>query len=191
MRAEARKIGLLLTLAGGSLLAGCGGRSIYVAGVGDEMLSLAREVQVGLDPAPGPEGRCASGLEKAVERVFRADPRWLRSLGPHRLTGEGIAPEEALGLIPAELWWSVLALIARMFPGLGPASLCRDYGDARPGGLHLAFERVLTDLDALILKTRGLVTPDGRSDRQIAAILRQYLDRLSGQGDRGTIDSRH
>jgi hypothetical protein len=53
------------------------------------------------------------------------------------------------------------------------------------------FERVLTDLDALILKTRGLVTPDGRSDRQIAAIIRQYLDRLAGQGDRGTMSTKH
>jgi hypothetical protein len=149
----------------------------------DEMLSLAREVQVGFDPA--------ASLEAAVERVFRSDPRWLRSLGPHRLTGEGIAPEEALGLIPDDLWWATLALVVRTFPGLGPASLCRDYGDARPGGLHLAFERVLTDLDALILKTRALVTPDGRSDRQIAALVRQYLDRLSGQGDRGTISSMH
>jgi hypothetical protein len=157
----------------------------------DEMLSLAREVQVGLDPGPGPEGRCASGLEAAVERVFRSDSRWLRSLGPHRLTGEGIAPEEALGLIPDELWWSTLAMVVRMFPGLGPASLCRDYGDARPGGLHLVFERVLTDLDALILTTRGLVTPDGRSDRQIAAIVRQYLDRLSRQGDRGMMSTKH
>jgi hypothetical protein len=138
----------------------------------DEMLSLAREVQVNLDPA--------APLEAAVERVFRSDSRWLRSLGPHRLTGEGIAPEEALGLIPDDLWWSALAMVVRMFPGLGPASLCRDYGDARPGGLHLVFERVQTDLDALILKSRGLVTPDGRSDRQIAALIRQYLDHLSG-----------
>jgi hypothetical protein len=143
----------------------------------DEMLSLAREVQVGFDPG--------TPLEAAVERVFRSDPRWLRSLGPHRLTEEGIAPEEALGLIPEELWWSTLALVVRMFPGVGPASLCRDYGDARPGGLHLVFERVLTDLDALILKTRCLVTPDGRSDRQIAALIRQYLDRLSGTGNHG------
>jgi hypothetical protein len=138
----------------------------------DEMLSLAREVQVNLDPA--------APLEAAVERVFRSDSRWLRSLGPHRLTAEGIAPEEALGLIPDDLWWSALAMVVRMFPGLGPASLCRDYGDARPGGLHLVFERVQTDLDALILKSRGLVTPDGRSDRQIAALIRQYLDHLSG-----------
>ncbi len=149
----------------------------------DEMLSLAREVQVGFDPA--------APLEAAVERVFRSDPRWLQSLGPHRLTGEGIAPEESLGLIPADLWWSTLALVVRMFPGLGPTSLCRDYGDARPGGLHLVFERVLTDLEGLILKTRGLVTPEGRSDRQIAALLRQYLDRLSGPGARGTTGTKH
>jgi hypothetical protein len=148
----------------------------------DEMLSLAREAQAGFDPA--------KPLEAHVERVFRSDPRWLQSLGPHRLTEEGIAPEEALGLVPEDLWWATLALMVRMFPGLGPAGLCRDYGDAPPGGLHLAFERVLADLDALILKTRCLVTPDLRSDIQIAAVVRQYLDSVSGPGRHETMDSR-
>jgi hypothetical protein len=146
----------------------------------DEMLSLAREVQAGYDGA--------EPLEMRVARVFRSDPRWLQSLGPHHLAEEGISPEEALGLVPEDLWWSTLALIVRMFPGLGPASLCRDYGDASPGGLHLAFESVLTDLNALILKTRCLVTPDMRSDMQIAAVIRQYMDRLSGQDNSGTMD---
>jgi hypothetical protein len=134
----------------------------------DEMLSLAREVQAGFDPA--------TPLEAGVERVFRSDPRWLRSLGPHHLTAEEIAPEEALGLIPDDLWWATLGLIVRMFPGLGPASLCRDYGDARAGGLHLVFERTLSDLGGLILKTRSLVTPNVQTDLQIAAVIRRYLD---------------
>ncbi|MEN6426751.1 MAG: hypothetical protein ABFE13_15435 [Phycisphaerales bacterium] len=148
----------------------------------DEMLSLAREVQAGLEPA--------EPLEARIERVFQSDPRWLQSLGPHRLTEEGIAPEEALGLVPEDLWWATLAMMVRMFPGLGPAGLCRDYGDAPQGGLHLAFERVLTDLDALILKTRCLVTPDTTSDRQIVAVVRQYLDSLSGPGSRETMDDK-
>ena len=148
----------------------------------DEMLSLARQVQAGYDSA--------EPLEAHVERVFRSDERWLLSLGPHRLAEEGIAPEKALGLVPDEVWWSTLATLVRMFPGLGPASLCRDYGDARPGGLHLAFERVLTDLDTLILKTRHLVAPDMRSDRQIATVIHRYLDRLSGQSNSETVDTR-
>jgi len=148
----------------------------------DEMLSLARQVQSGFDPA--------EPLEAHVGRVFRSDPRWLQSLGPHRLAEEGISPEEAMGLIPEDLWWSTLAMVVRMFPGLGPASLCRDYGDARPGGLHLVFEHVLTDLDALILKTRCLVIPDMRSDMQIAAVIRQYLDSLSGHSDSRTMSAK-
>jgi len=140
----------------------------------DEMLSLARQVQAGYDSAVA--------LETHVERVFRSDHRWLGSLGPHRLTDEGIEAEGALGLIPADLWWCTLATVIRMFPGLGPASLCRDYGDAPSGGLHLAFERVLADLDTLILRTRCLVTPDVRSNMQIATVIRQYLDSLSGAG---------
>ncbi|MBN1508255.1 MAG: hypothetical protein JW955_15515 [Sedimentisphaerales bacterium] len=148
----------------------------------DEMLSLARQVQTDPD--------AAESLEASVERVFRSDPRWLQLLGPHHLAEEGIAPEEALGLVPEDLWWSTLATIVRMFPGLGPASLCRDYGDARPGGLHLVFERVLADLDALILKTRCLVTPDLRSDMQIAAVIHQYVDSLSGRSQTELTDTK-
>lgn len=148
----------------------------------DQMLSLARQVQVGVDRE--------ELLETRVERVFRSDPKWLESLGPHHLAAEGIAPEEAMGLVPAELWWSTLAMVVRMFPGLGPASVCRDYGDARPGGLHLVFDRVLADLDALVLKTRCLVTPDTQSDIRIAAVIHQYLDRLSEQDDSGSANTK-
>jgi hypothetical protein len=148
----------------------------------DEMLSLARQIQTGCDPA--------QPLPPQVERVFRSDARWLPSLGPHHLLAEPIAPEEALGLIPPELWWSTLALIARMFPGLGPASLCRDYGDARVGGLHLVFEQTQNDLDELVLKTRYLVTPDIKSDGQIAAVVRRYLA-SQVEPDRHPVNPKH
>ena len=149
----------------------------------DEMLSLARQVQTGPDPSePLPAG---------VGRVFRSDPRWLPSVGPHHLTEEEIAPEDALGLVPPDLWWSALAMVVRMFPGLGPASSCRDYGDARAGGLHLVFERTLSDLSELILKTRYLVTPDLKSDRQIAAVIRRYLERQTEQDSDTANPHRH
>jgi hypothetical protein len=149
----------------------------------DEMLSLARQVQAGPDPA--------EPLPVCVERVFRSDPRWLQSVGPHHLTEEEIAPEDALSLVPPDLWWSALAMIVRMFPGLGPASSCRDYGDARAGGLHLVFERTLSDLSELILKTRYLVTPDLKSDRQIAAVIRRYLGSQTEQDSDTANTHRH
>ncbi len=149
----------------------------------DEMLSLARQVQAGADPAePLPAG---------VERVFRSDPRWLQSVGPHHLTEEEIAPEDALGLVPKDLWWSALAMMVRMFPGLGPASSCRDYGDARAGGLHLVFEPTRSDLSELILKTRYLVTPDLKSDRQIAAVVRRYLESQTEQDSNAANQHKH
>ncbi len=49
MKADARRIGLWLTLAGGSLLAGCGGRSIHVAGVGDVLKQNVRVDVVGVN----------------------------------------------------------------------------------------------------------------------------------------------
>jgi hypothetical protein len=148
----------------------------------DEMLSLARQTQADCNPD--------EPLTACVARVFQSDGRWLQSLGPHRLAEEGVGPEEALGLIPQELWWSTLAMIVQMFPGLGPMSVCRDYGDARPGGLHLVFERTLADLDALIMKSRYLVAPAVTSEMQIAAVIRQCLDSQPGQDDDVTTDAK-
>jgi len=137
------------------------------------ILSLARQIQAEYDPA--------QPLPSHVERVFRSDPRWVQSLGPHHLTDEQITPEEAMATIPPDVWWSTLAMVVRMPPGLGPFSSCRDYGDARPSGLHLVFERTLADLGDLILRTRYLIAPDFRSDRQIAAVIRRCLDRYTEQ----------
>lgn len=148
----------------------------------DEMLSLARQTQAECNPD--------EPLTACVARVFQSDERWLQSLGPHRLAEEGVGPEEALGLIPQELWWSTLAMIVQMFPGLGPMSVCRDYGDARPGGLHLVFERTLVELDALIMKSRYLVAPAVTSEMQIAAVIRQCLDSQPGQDDDVTTDTK-
>jgi hypothetical protein len=149
----------------------------------DEILSLARRVQAECDPA--------QPLPSCVARVFQSDPRWLPSLGPHHLTEEQITPEEAWTVVPPELWWSTLALIVRMMPGLGPLSLCRDYGDARPGGLHLAFERILAELGDLIVRTRYLVAPDLRSDRLIAAVIHRCLDGYPDQDEDVSADHKH
>jgi hypothetical protein len=133
----------------------------------DEILSLMRQIEADYDDS--------TGLEKRISDIFNKNKRWLESLGPHHLTFDEVSPDEAFGIIPSELWWATLAIILRMFSGLGPDSECRDYGDAQPGGLHKVFERTIGDLDHLILRTRSLIVSDWESNQEISAVIQKYL----------------
>jgi hypothetical protein len=133
----------------------------------DETLSLDRQIEANVD--------VSVGLEERIRETFEHDERWVQSLGPHHLTLDEMTSEEAFGLVPPELWWTTLAIILRMFPGSGPESSCKDYGDAQQGGLHKVFERTIADLDNLIARTRSLIVTDWRSNQEIAAMIQKYL----------------
>jgi hypothetical protein len=133
----------------------------------DETLSLPRQIEADYDES--------TSLEMRIRDIFDKDARWRQSLGPHHLTFDKITSEEAFNIIPGELWWTTLAIILRMFPGLGPETECKDYGDAQQGGLHKVFGRTLTDLDNLILRTRSLVVSNWKSNQEISGVLQRYL----------------
>lgn len=133
----------------------------------DTMLSLARQVEADYNEF--------TGLDIRIKEIFDKDKRWPESLGPQHLNFDKITAGEAFSFIPSELWWTTLAIILRMFPGMGPDSECRDYGDARQGGLHKVFERTITDLDKLILRTRSLIVADWKSNKEIVAVIQKYL----------------
>ena len=141
----------------------------------DEVQSLARQVAVGYDGSVG--------LGERIRAVFDSDSRWVRSLGPQRLTHEEVSPEEVFDIVPAELWWDTLGLLIRMLPGMGPDSACRDYGDANPGAIHRAFDRAVDDLDGLLVRTRSLIVIDWRFNREIHAVIRRHLTGLAGGED--------
>jgi hypothetical protein len=137
----------------------------------DEILSLARELANQHD--------AHSPLPLRVRAIVESDPRWLAALGPQRLQWEGLTPEHALEMVPADLWMDVLGTLVAMFPGVGPDSACRDYGDAPPGALHRVFDRAIADLDRLLLRTRSLIVIDWRYNREIHSIIRGYLTGLA------------
>jgi hypothetical protein len=133
----------------------------------DEVLSLARQIAEDYDESVG--------LALRVQTVFEADRRWVESLGPHRLVHEELDPDEALDLIPAEVWFGTLGLVARLFPGVGPDSLVQDLGDAPPGGLHKVFDGAIDQLNDLLLRTRSLIVIDWRYNREVHSVVRQHL----------------
>jgi len=133
----------------------------------DETMSLMRQIEADIDEN--------ISIEERISDLFSKDNRWPESLGPQHLTFDDISSEEIFGIIPPEIWWTILLIIMKMLPGLGPDSECRDYGDAQPGGLHKVFERTMDDIDKLILKTRSLIVSDWKSNREIAAVIQKYL----------------
>lgn len=131
----------------------------------DEMISFARKL--------GQEVREGETLAARAQRIASADSRWIASLGAQRLAHEAITADEAFAWLPAELWWSTLATIARFLPGLGPDSYCKDFGDASPFNLEKVFIRPLADLDNLLIRSRGLLLSDWVSNREMARVLQK------------------
>ncbi len=138
----------------------------------DEVLSLAGQVAQDHD--------ASVPLERRIAAVFDRDPRWMASLGPHRLVAEAIAPDDAFDAVPAELWWQTWAEVIRMLPGIGADSTCRGWGDARSGQIHRVFDEALAGFKALLQQSRSLIVIDWQFNREVHAVVRGYLTQLIG-----------
>jgi hypothetical protein len=125
----------------------------------DEMLSLVRQVASDFNP----EIALGDRLLTIVER----DRRWAASLGPHRLIREATARDVARRVLPADLWWGTLGVVVRLFPGIGPDSICRDFGDAPALALDRIFEEAINQLSILLLRSRSLVVADWNQNLEI------------------------
>jgi hypothetical protein len=125
----------------------------------DQILSLAQQVSTRYsDDKPFPV---------RLRSVTDEDERWWLALGPHRLTTRSELREMATRVIPKDLWWDMLGIILRLFPGAGPDSFCRDFGDAPASALERVFDRPLAELEALQARTRSLVVTDWDQNLEI------------------------
>jgi hypothetical protein len=135
----------------------------------DEILSLAGKSAAMHDPSQSPGDRIAA-LADGNESIAA-------TLGPHRLLREKIAPGAAL--FPSDLWWDAISLIIRFFPGIGPDSLCRDFGDAPPLALENVFTEPLAELEKLLVRSRSLLLVDWNYNREIRSVIGKFMDRAS------------
>lgn len=133
----------------------------------DETLSLARQLATDYDPNVS--------VTLRLQGIMDGDERWAETLGPQRMGPEGLSPAEAFDAIPPELWRETLALIVRMFPGVGPDSQCRDLGDAPAAGLHVIYDGFASGFDSLLLRARSLLFMDWKYNREIGGLLRRRL----------------
>jgi hypothetical protein len=135
----------------------------------DELISLARQVAAQCKPEIPLHSRIAS--------IMAAEPRFAKSLAPNRLVQESMEPATAFELLPAELWYHTLAVLVRLFPGIGPDSYCKDSGDAPSLALETVFNKPLEELDQLLIRSRSLIVIDWSANREVHSAIRDVLDR--------------
>src|SRR5262249_33678211 len=134
----------------------------------DEVLSLTRRVAAEYNPEEPLTSRIAS--------ILSGDSRFAKSLAPHRLVQEPMEPMAAYELLPSEMWYHLLAVIVRLFPGLGPDSYCKDYGDALASAFEVVFNRPLEEAEQLLVRSRSLILIDWSANREIHSAIRDVLD---------------
>jgi hypothetical protein len=135
----------------------------------DEILSLARRLAADYTPEVP--------LASRIAAIFQNDPRFAKSLAPHRLVQEPMEPMTALELLPPDIWYHTLAAVVQLFPGLGPDSYCRDYGDAPALALEVVFNKPLEDLEQVLVRSRSLIVIDWSANREVHSAIRDVLDR--------------
>jgi hypothetical protein len=135
----------------------------------DEVLSLARQV------ATEPAGDVPLG--DRIRAIFDKDKRYAASLGPQRLTRQDIDAPEAFQWIPPELWYDALGAVIRLFPGIGPDSMCRDFGDVPALALETVFNLPLETFEKLLLRSRSLILIDWNLHREVHTAIKSYLER--------------
>jgi hypothetical protein len=134
----------------------------------DELLNLARQA-----------GAEQGDLKLRVRTLFEKEARWNESIGPHRLLWEKNDPKIAAQILPMDLWWELLANLARLFPGLSAHSVCRDLGDAPSLALESVFNSPLSTLESLAARTRSLIVIDWKFNREIHSVISGFLEKLS------------
>ena len=135
----------------------------------DEVLSLARRVAA--------EHTSDAPLASRIAGILSNEPRFAKSLAPHRLVHEAMEPMAAFELLPPEMWYHTLAALVRFFPGIGPDSYCNDYGDAPALALEAVFNSPLEELEQLLVRSRSLIVIDWSANREVHSAIRDVLDR--------------
>lgn len=146
---------------GAQLFLASGGEGLAVAL--DDLHSLARTL----------DATSALSAGEQVRAVAESDSRWVRALGPQHHGHQPVTAEEAFSYVPLELWWDVVAFLARLFPGAGPMSYRRDLGDAPPQRLEAVFDQPIADLENILGSSRSLLLGDWMANREVARVLQR------------------
>jgi len=118
----------------------------------DDMLSLAREM--------ASRYQDNSPLAERALQLIGSNTNWLKRFGPHNLMSYAPDPQQALQTVTSQQWFELLSVIVSLFPGMGPDSVCPDYGLAQHGALETVFDEPLARMERLQVAARNLVIPE-------------------------------
>jgi len=139
----------------------------------DQLLSLAQQAATNYEER--------KPFNERLRAIVNEDPRWGPALGPHRLVSNPGMREIASKTIPTDLWWDTIGVILRLFPGTGPDSFCRDFGDAPPLALDAIFETPLAELELLQMRTRSLVVTDWDQNIEVREVIAAVAAKQAGE----------
>jgi hypothetical protein len=134
----------------------------------DETLSLARLVGKQQTAEQDPAAALSSLLEK--------DGTLLDLVSPHSLTESNETPAQARSKIYLKLWIETIAIVLRLFPGSGPHSFCKDFGDVSPLALETVFDAPIQELEVMLLRLRSTLAPSLSANEEIAAIILEQAE---------------
>ncbi len=136
-----------------------------VSGVIDELERLGRVAGNQL-----PAGASLPQVVDAVEKILAAE-KGNEILSAVQIFGQLPNRPKQVDFLPPRMWAETIALLVRLMPGLGNASVCADYGAAPSGGLHVPLEETIAALENLCARARSLVISDWNSNRELRSLL--------------------
>jgi hypothetical protein len=122
---------------------------------------------------PDPAKPLIDSLVQSIAGQFGSGKQnWATKLGPQQCFDPAVASEGSLAsVIPADLWYRVLAAIARMFPDRGPYSAYADLGSIGDQSLHTVFDESLELFGDVMRRIRAILLAEHSLNAEVRGIL--------------------
>jgi hypothetical protein len=133
----------------------------------DNVLSLSRLLCA--EPADG------LPIASRLRALIQQDQRLCDLVSPHALVESADTPAQSRAKIHWDLWLETVALILRLFPGSGPRSFCKDFGDVSPLALETVFDAPIQEFETLLLRLRSILAPSFSANEEIASVILEQL----------------
>jgi hypothetical protein len=103
------------------------------------------------------------------------EPRLSDLASPHALVESADTPAQSRAKIHGDLWLETVTVILRLFPGAGPHSFCKDFGDVSPLALETVFDAPIQEFETLLLRLRSILAPSFSANEEIAGVILEQL----------------
>jgi len=142
------------------------------AAVVDDILGVSR--YLGRDPS------WTDKLPAVLKAFMEKEKRLVELISPRSLVEQPALGDDAWKLIHRDLWLDAVTFLVRLFPGNGPHSFCKNFGDVSPLALETVFDLPLRELDNLVLRLRSVLAPTWADNQEVAAAIASELASLEG-----------